>query len=79
MIRLSPDDASILAILAENPRTSFWKRLVDRISDAQVRDAARVIIDPARAADYPAEVVDLANDIRGWADRNQNLHATVGF
>lgn len=67
---LSPEDASLLAILAGNPRYTHWERLVKRIVDPIAKQAAMVIVGRQEGV-YPSEAVELAESVLRWAERNR--------
>ena len=76
MTRISPDDAGALAILASNPKTAYWERLVERIQDPTAKNAALVIVGRLPAPPGSDEAV-LAEDVMGWARSNRTHHRAV--
>lgn len=76
MVQLSADDASLLAILAVNPKTTHWERLVERIQDRIARQAALIIVGQAGQSVEP-DATRLAEDVQRWAVFNRTRHAAV--
>ena len=72
---LSPADASILALIAENPdlRHDEFEQLVEELSAQEVAEIARAIIDEDIVVSAAAR--ETARSIREWAESNRRATA----
>lgn len=78
MTTLSPEDASMLAILASNPDTPDWAEFVATIKDKEIAaKAALLILGKIGEADVPHAAQTLAHGIQQWARNNDTVNALV--
>jgi hypothetical protein len=77
-MKLSPQDASILALAAEHPDMSddMFKQLLNHTTSLRVKKILRGL--KSRNAHGDAAVRTAVKGLRLWAYRNQVVHASPG-
>ena len=77
MKELSPEDASLLALIAENPTLSEESvdGLLSDVTDDDVRQVANLLAEEAPDYSRYSEVVkETADELKEWAERNREVH-----
>jgi hypothetical protein len=77
MKELSPEDASLLALIAENPTLSEESvdGLLSDVTDDDVRQVANLLTEEAPDYSRYSEVVkETADELKEWAERNREVH-----
>jgi hypothetical protein len=78
MSKLSPEDASILALAAEHPEMSdaMFDRLLDRVSSVRVKRILRGLKSGRSRGNTDVRMA--VQGLRLWAARNREVHSSTG-